>query len=127
MLENVKKLLDKDDVSYTLNDTDKEEVITFGLELSFSSVNVEFSYDKVEKMYRFYTELLEFNDESYEDGLGLVNDINYNAIYLKSYLDDDNVLCAEYYLDGENKLTDSLIDDLLSDLVNLEELLEEYI
>ena len=127
MLENVKKLLEKDDVSFTLNDNETEEVITFGLELSFSSVNVEFSYDKVEKMYRFYTELLEFNDESYEDGLGLVNDINYNAIYLKSYLDDDNVLCAEYYLDGENKLTDSLIDDLLSDLVNLEELLEEYI
>ena len=29
--------------------------ISFGLELSFSNVNVELSYDKNEKLYRFYS------------------------------------------------------------------------
>ena len=126
MLENLIKKLKTEEVDYDYVDNDKEETINFGLELSYSNIDCEFSYDKDQKLVRFYSELLQFNEESYEDGLELINDINYNAIFLKSYLDDDNVLCVEYYLNNK-ELTTEVIDDLLSDVANLEELLEEYI
>ncbi|MCR5462009.1 MAG: hypothetical protein K6E87_02960, partial [bacterium] len=70
-------------------------------------------------------ELVEFNNDSYEDGVELVNDINFNSLFLKSYLDDENVLCIEYY-----SLTDfdnEMFDELLNDTISLEELLEEYL
>lgn len=125
MLENVIEKLKKEDVDYNLVDNDEALTISFGLELSFSNVNIEVSYDKNEKLYRFYSELVEFNNDSYEDGVELVNDINFNSLFLKSYLDDENVLCIEYY-----SLTDfdnEMFDELLNDTISLEELLEEYL
>jgi len=127
MLKNLIEKLKKEDVDFKSIDNDKELIVTFGIELSFSNIVCEFSYDKDEKVVRFYSELLEFNDDTFEDGLELVNDINYNSMFVKAYLDDDNILCAEYYISGIDELSNTLIDDLLSDVANLEELLEEYI
>ena len=125
MLDNIIKKLKNEDVDYSFTDEDDAISINFGLELSFSNVNIEVSYDKNEKLYRFYSELVEFNSDNYEDGLELVNDINFNTLFLKSYLDDDNVLCVEYYslVDFDTEM----FDELLSDVVSLEELLEEYL
>ena len=125
MLEKVIEKLKNEEVDYNLVDNDDAITINFGLELSFSNVNIEVSYDKKEKLYRFYSELVEFNDESCEDGVELVNDINFNSLFLKSYLDDENVLCIEYYslIDFDNEM----FDELLNDTVSLEELLEEYL
>lgn len=125
MLDNVIKKLKNEDVDYNYTDESDAITINFGLELSFSNVNIEVSYDKNEKLFRFYSELVEFNNDNYEDGLGLVNDINFNSLFLKSYLDDENVLCVEYYslVDFDNEM----FDELLSDVVSLEELLEEYL
>jgi len=125
MLDNIIKKLKNEDVDYSFTDEADAITINFGLELSFSNVNIEVSYDKNEKLYRFYSELVEFNSDNYEDGLELVNDINFNTLFLKSYLDDDNVLCVEYYslVDFDTEM----FDELLSDVVSLEELLEEYL
>lgn len=125
MLEKVIEKLKNEEVDYNLVDNNEAITISFGLELSFSNVNIEVSYDKNEKLYRFYSELVEFNNDSYEDGVELVNDINFNSLFLKSYLDDENVLCIEYY-----SLTDfdnEMFDELLNDTISLEELLEEYL
>lgn len=125
MLDNIIKKLKNEDVDYNISDESDAITINFGLELSFSNVNIEVSYDKNEKLFRFYSELVEFNNDNYEDGLGLVNDINFNSLFLKSYLDDENVLCVEYYslVDFDSEM----FDELLSDVVSLEELLEEYL
>ena len=125
MLDKVIEKLKKEDVEYNLVDDKDALTISFGLELSFSNVNIEISYDKNEKLYRFYSELVQFNDENYEDGVELVNDINFNSLFIKSYLDDENVLCVEYY--SLNEFDSELFDELLSDTVSLEELLEEYL
>jgi hypothetical protein len=125
MLENVIKKLEKEEVDFKLDDEKDALTINFGLELSFSTVNIEVSYDKNEKLYRFYSELVEFNDDSYEDGVELVNDINFNSLFLKAYLDDDNVLCIEYY--ALNDFDSEMFDELLNDTASLEELLEEYL
>ena len=125
MLDKVIEKLKKEDVEYNLVDDKDALTISFGLELSFSNVNIEISYDKNEKLYRFYSELVQFNDENYEDGVELVNDINFNSLFIKSYLDDENVLCVEYF--SLNEFDSELFDELLSDTVSLEELLEEYL
>ena len=125
MLEKVIEKLKNEEVDYNLVDNDDAITINFGLELSFSNVNIEVSYDKKEKLYRFYSELVEFNDESCEDGVELVNDINFNSLFLKSYLDDENVLCVEYYSLDDFSL--EMFDELLNDTISLEELLEEYL
>ena len=91
MLERVIEKLKSEEVDYNLVDDDSATTINFGLELSFSNVNIEISYDKNEKLYRFYSELVQFNDDSYEDGAELVNDINFNSLFVKAYLDDENV------------------------------------
>lgn len=125
MLDKVIEKLKKEDVEYNLVDDKDALTISFGLELSFSNVNVELSYDKNEKLYRFYSELIEFNEDSYEDGAQLVNDINFNSLFIKSYLDDENVLCIEYY--SLNDFDGEMFDELLNDTISLEELLEEYL
>ena len=125
MLEKVIGKLKGEEVDYNLVDDDSATTINFGLELSFSNVNIEISYDKNEKLYRFYSELVQFNDDSYEDGAELVNDINFNSLFVKAYLDDENVLCIEYY--SLNEFDSEMFDELLNDTVSLEELLEEYL
>lgn len=125
MLDKVIEKLKSEDVEYNLVDDRDALTISFGLELSFSNVNIEVSYDKNEKLYRFYSELVQFNEESCEDGVELVNDINFNSLFIKSYLDDENVLCIEYY--SLNDFDSEMFDELLNDTVSLEELLEEYL
>ena len=125
MLDKVIEKLKSEDVEYNLVDDKDALTISFGLELSFSNVNIEVSYDKNEKLYRFYSELVQFNEESCEDGVELVNDINFNSLFIKSYLDDENVLCIEYY--SLNDFDSEMFDELLNDTVSLEELLEEYL
>lgn len=62
----------------------------------------ELGFDKAENYVRLYSELLEFEKEDLDIAYKLANDLNNDAFYLKAYVNEDNVLAAEYYLDTKN-------------------------
>lgn len=127
MLENLIKRLKEEGIEYEEINENKEDTISFGVMLCNESIPCEFTYNEEEGIIKFYTEILEFDDETAMDGLQLTNDINYSSVFLKAYLDDNNVLCAEYYFDARIGLPMELIDDILGDIGNSEEFVEQYI
>ncbi len=123
MFSNLINKLENEHVDYELSG----DSIGFEITLCDSEIQCEFSYDEDNDAIRFYTELMDFNGEAFRDGLELANDINYNSIFLKAYLDDEYYLCAEYYISGKDGLTNMVIDNILADLADISELINEYI
>lgn len=126
MLENVINLLKKEEVDYEFEDNKEAEIVDFQVKLSYGLVNCEFSYEKETGYIRFYSELMEFEITGTEDALELEDNINADSIFLKAYLDDDLVLCIEYYLKGVT-LTEELVSDILDEFVELDEKVKDYV
>ena len=69
MLENVIKKLKELGIEYDYDNNDDAEIVQFAYNYDFGSFPCEFSYDKETKEMKFYSELLEFEQEDREEAI----------------------------------------------------------
>ena len=82
MLENIKRKLDSLDIKYDFEDNEEAEIISFSYEYSetIGLVPCEISFDKDQDLFRFYTEIAEFDEEDRIEGMKFCQLLNYDTI-----------------------------------------------
>ena len=125
MLENVIKKLKELNIEYEYEDTDEAEIIQFAYSYDFGSFPCEFSYVKETKEMKFYSELLEFDQDDRGEAILACQLLNYDTFALKFYLSDENALAGECYIFG-GKITDEQLDVIFDDFETIEDTVYPY-
>ena len=125
MLENVIKKLKELKIEYDYENDNDAEIVQFAYNYDFGSFPCEFSYDKETKEMKFYSELLEFDQEDREEAILVCQLLNYDTFALKFYMSDENALAGECYIFGD-KLTDEQLEVIFDDYETIEETIYPY-
>ena len=102
MFEKIEAYLTKKGIEVERIDDEECLTLSFMYKIPALEFPCELGFDKAENYVRLYSELLEFEKEDLDIAYKLANDLNNDAFYLKAYVNEDNVLAAEYYLDTKN-------------------------
>ena len=102
MFEKIEAYLTKKKIEVEKQEDEECITLSFMYKIPALEFPCELGFDKAGKYVRFYSELLEFDEEDLDYAYKFANDLNLEAFYLKLYISEENALCAEYYLDAKN-------------------------
>ena len=125
MLENVGKILKNKKIKFEIEDSDEAECLSFEFKYEDAKVPCAFFYDKEQELFRFYSELAEFDQQTRGEAILVCQLLNLDTVVLKFYMNDENYLVSEYYT-FEEQINERLVEQVLIDLENIEDTMEPY-
>ena len=123
MLENILKYLKKEKFKPEFDE--EQQSVFFEYKYEDAKIPCAYVYDEEQNITRFYAELAEFNQETRHEAILVCQLLNYDTVIPKFYMNDENILVAEYYTFG-NDLPVETVEQINVDLENIYETMEPY-